>query len=125
MLTKVPYVGYCIELIIGQKVAKNKTPAKDIIKGVLSTLCLFFFSYDPTKHSSGIDHTITYGYIFLIISLIADGLLSLKEKLIKKEVEEHPKFAEYKEMTCWYFMLILNLAVVLLTLPVYSKNNKF
>ena len=121
MLTKVPYVGYCIELIIGQKVAKNKTPAKDIIKGVLSTLSLFLFSYDPTKHSTGIDHTITFGYIYLIISLIADGLLSLKEKLIKKEVEENPKFSEYKEFTCWYFMLILNLAVVLLTLPSYSK----
>lgn len=125
MFTKVPYIGHIIEIIIGQKVVKNRTSTKDILKGVISTLALFLFSYEPTKHTGGsnTNSAIHIGYTFLVISLITDGLLSLKEKLITKEVEEHPEFSEYKHMISWYSMFILNISVVIISTPIYSKYN--
>lgn len=122
MFTKVPYLGHLIEVIIDQKVSKNKTPTKDILKGVISTLALFLFTYEPSKHTSGSSAGLTIGYLYLTFSLITDGLLSLKEKLVSKEVHENQEFAEYKSMVSWYTMFTLNIAVIAITIPVYSKT---
>lgn len=124
LLTKVPFLGKIIEIIIGQKVTKNKTSSKDLMKGVISTLALFLFSYEPNKHTGGVEATDTaihIGYTFLVISLLTDALLSLKEKLITKKVEEHPEFGDYKHMISWYSMFILNISVVVISIPMYCK----
>lgn len=82
---------------------------QDIFKGLLTFLSLFLFSYNQDSTDSHSSKAVHIGYILLVISLICDGLISLKQKLIKTNIEEHPSLCEYKDMLSWYFMLILNL----------------
>ena len=117
-----------IELIIGEKVKKNKTSTKDYIKGILSTICLLLFSIDPKmlfstegNTSEKKDSKIYLGYILIFTGLTVDALLSLKEKLISKQVEDHPSLSEYKHMISWYTMYILNLSILIISTPLYSK----
>ena len=106
---------------MGESISKNTTSLTDFIKGFLSTVALILFSYDHNAHSHSISDKLILGYILLAISLMADGLLSLKEKLIKTNIENDSNLKEYKSMTSWYFMFTLNLTLVFITLPVICK----
>lgn len=108
-LTRLPGFSFLISTIINQKVTHNHTHMRDIFKGLLTFLSLFLFSYNPNSNDSHSSKAVHIGYILLVISLICDGLISLKQKLIKTQIEEHPSLCEYKDMLSWYFMLILNL----------------
>lgn len=72
-------------------------------------------------HGHSVNNKVLIGYSFIAVSLIADGLLGLKEKLIKNEVKLNPQFKEYENMTSWYFMFVLNLTVVIIMTPVLGK----
>ena len=116
-----PLIGSGIEYIMDQSIKTNQTTLKDVFKGLLSTIALILFSYDPHAKSEQSKNLVYYGYFLLFISLITDGLLSLKEKLIKKEVENNPNLSEYKGMIAWYIMFILNISVVIIVLPSNCK----
>lgn len=123
VLANTPVLGNLIEKLIGQKVVNNSTSMADISKGVLSALAIFLFSYDSgsseTKKES--NKYIIIGFSLILLNLMFDGLLALKEKLIKKQVETNKEFAEYKYMLGWNIMFTLNCFIVLFALPVIGN----
>lgn len=122
-LSFVPGIGYIIETLIGQQIKANKISKLDIIKGFLCTLSIFLFSYHPEQHKHATkESNQIFGYILIIFSLISDGLLGLKEKLIKSEVKLNPQLQEYNHMTSWYFMFCLNLGVLVYMVPIISYH---
>ena len=121
-LSGLPILGSLIEKAMGQKLKTNKVTKMDILKGFLCTLSIFLFSYQPEMHKHSVYSSMYLGYCLIAVSLIADGLLGLKEKLIKEEVKSNPELKEYQNMTSWYFMFSLNLAVVIYMAPIFAYH---
>lgn len=115
--------GFCqfFEFLIGQKPKKSELKYIDLVKGILCMASIVLFTYHPEMHKHAANENLHYGFILLAVSLVADGLLGLKEKLIKAEVSTNPKFEEYKNITSWYFMLSLNAAILVIMTPLISK----
>jgi hypothetical protein len=44
------------------------------------------------------------GYGLLVISLLFDGLMALKEKIINHEVHHNPEHSKYKNRLSWEYM---------------------
>ena len=124
MLASLPGFNGIISKIIGIERKNNSFNSMDIFKGLICMGSIALFSYNPNEASRQIfdKDSLHYGYFLICISLLSDGLLGLKEKIIKEEVKSNPTFNEYKNMTSWYFMLYLNLGMVIILGSIFGKR---
>lgn len=119
-----PIFSIIISKIIGIKKKSNKFELYDVFKGLVCMASIVLFSYNPNEANNktkNLDY-LYYGYLLIIVSLLSDGLLGLKEKTIKEEVKSNPGFEEYKNMISWYFMLYLNLGTVIILGSIFGKG---
>ena len=91
---------------------KEEILMKDIIKVIMTTtsVILFNLSSNSDKKNKGNDSSSnsTLGIIILLISLFSDGLLSLKEKMIKENIIYDEKYKQYDKIICWEYMQIFS-----------------
>ena len=75
-----------------------------------TSVILFNLSSDSNKKNKGNDSSSnsSLGIIILLISLFSDGLLSLKEKMIKENIMYDKKYIQYDKIICWEYMQIFS-----------------
>ena len=108
MLYHVPVIGAIFKKLINQKTtnAKASYTKKDIIKVIFTTASVLLFSYNPKAVVSSKSSSSVIGYSLLIFSVVCDGLLCLKEKIIIGEVQSNPKYEGYEKVLSWEYMMI-------------------
>lgn len=109
-------MGSLFKALVNQKSEKtiHTHGYADLVKVVITTLSILLFNYEDSsggESSSKMDaiKTILFGYGFLILSLLFDGILALKEKIINHEVHNNPEYAEYKSSLSWGYMSLFSL----------------
>lgn len=60
--------------------------------------------------------SILLGYGLLIVSLLFDGLMALKEKIINHEVHHNPEFSQHKSRLSWEYMNLFSLYSIIFCL---------
>ena len=97
-----------------QKVSKKdeKILAKDVIKVIMTTASVILFNLSSgdkkNKKSEDTNTNSSFGIIILLISLFSDGLLSLKENMIKQNIKNDNKYQGYEKVICWEYMQIFS-----------------
>ena len=90
----------------------EKILTKDVIKVIMTTasVMLFNFSLGDKKNKNNEDTKTnsSFGIIILLISLFSDGLLSLKENMIKQDIKNDKKYNGYEKVICWEYMQIFS-----------------
>ena len=90
---------------------KDKIHIKDVIKVLMTTtsVILFNLSSDSKKEKNKENYNNNYfGIIILLISLFSDGLLSLKENMIKNNIINDKKYEGYNNLLSWKYMNIFS-----------------
>ena len=89
---------------------KNKILIKDVIKVIMTTtsVILFNLSSGSNKEKNKENNSSYFGIIVLVISLFTDGLLSLKESMIKTNIINDKKYEGYNNLLSWYYMNIFS-----------------
>lgn len=111
MLYNVPIIGGIFKKLINQNDSNSKASysKKDLIKVILTTLAVLLFSYNPnaTNFSSKSNSMRTlFGLGLLLLSLLCDGLVCLKEKIINGVVHSDEKYEGYDKVLSWEYMMI-------------------
>lgn len=117
-LYNVPIIGQIFQKLINQteKNRKQSATKMDFIKVIFTTASALLFNYSPFEDSSSYsDKSNLRGYLLLIVSLLSDSLLSLKEKIINQEVHTNPKLTEYRKIMNWIYMFIFSIMTTLTT----------
>ena len=110
-LNSIPLFSNILKKVLNnnEKEASNKISSKDLIKVTMTTISVLLFnlsSGNDKKNKNNDNSNSTLGILFLIISLLADGLLSLKEKLIQGNIYKNPEYKGYEKIICWEYMNI-------------------
>ena len=89
---------------------KEKILMKDVIKVLMTTTSVILFNLSSKdKKSSNNDQSNSYfGIVVLLISLFTDGLLSLKENMIKTNIISDKKYEGYNNLLSWEYMNIFS-----------------
>ena len=89
---------------------KEKILTKDIIKVIMTTtsVILFNLSSGSNKEKNKENNSSYFGIIVLVISLFTDGLLSLKESMIKTNIINDKKYEGYNNLLSWEYMNIFS-----------------
>ena len=89
---------------------KEKILMKDVIKVLMTTtsVILFNLSSKDTKSNNNDQSNSYFGIAFLLISLFTDGLLSLKENMIKTNIISDKKYEGYNNLLSWEYMNIFS-----------------
>ncbi len=66
--------------------------------------------------------TILFGYGLLVLSLIFDSLMALKEKIIHHEVHHNPAFYSYQSRLSWEYMSLFSVYSVLFCICALGYN---
>ena len=89
---------------------KNKILIKDVIKVIMTTTSVILFNLssanDNQKNKES--NSSLFGIVILLVSLFTDGLLSLKESMIKSNINNNKKFEGYNNLLSWYYMNIFS-----------------
>ena len=89
----------------------TKILKKDVLKVLMTTtsVILFNLSSDSENNSKNSEQSSSYfGISILAMSLFIDGLLSLKESMIKTNIMNEKKYDGYENMLCWEYMNIFS-----------------
>ena len=89
---------------------KEKILMKDVLKVLLTTTSVILFNLgsnnsDKEKNNEKNSY---FGIVILLISLFSDGLLSLKEKMIKNNIMNDKKYENYNYLLSWEYMNIFS-----------------
>ena len=89
---------------------KEKILMKDVIKVLMTTTSVILFNLSSKdKKSNNNDQSNSYfGIAVLLISLFTDGLLSLKENMIKTNIISDKKYEGYNNLLSWEYMNIFS-----------------
>ena len=89
---------------------KEKILMKDVIKVLMTTTSVLLFNLSSKdKKSNNNDQSNSYfGIAVLLISLFTDGLLSLKENMIKTNIISDKKYEGYNNLLSWEYMNIFS-----------------
>ena len=93
---------------------KDKIHKKYVIKVILTTTSVILFNLSSGSEKSGKKNNTdssknsSLGIIILLISLFSDGLLSLKENMIKGNINNNKKYKDYEKIICWEYMQIFS-----------------
>jgi len=89
---------------------KEKILMKDVIKVLMTTTSVILFNLSSKdKKSNNNDQSNSYfGIVVLLISLFTDGLLSLKENMIKTNIISDKKYEGYNNLLSWEYMNIFS-----------------
>ena len=114
-LNTIPFCNKLLKrLLNNNKLSGDKnTPIllKDIIKVLMTTTSVILFNLSSdskktqTKNENGSSY---FGISILILSLFVDGLLSLKESMIKNNILNEKKYEGYDNMLSWEYMNIFS-----------------
>ena len=114
-LNTIPFCNKLLKrLLNNNKLSGDKnTPIllKDIIKVLMTTTSVILFNLSSdskktqTKNENGSSY---FGISILILSLFVDGLLSLKESMIKNNILSEKKYEGYDNMLSWEYMNIFS-----------------
>ena len=89
---------------------KNKILIKDVIKVIMTTTSVILFNLssanDNQKNKES--NSSLFGIVILLVSLFTDGLLSLKESMIKSNINNNKKYEGYNNLLSWYYMNIFS-----------------
>ena len=115
-LNTIPFCNKLLKKCLNnnQKDSKKdeKILTKDVIKVIMTTasVMLFNFSLGDKKNKNNEDTKTnsSFGIIILLISLFSDGLLSLKENMIKQDIKNDKKYNGYEKIICWEYMQIFS-----------------
>ena len=114
-LNTIPFCNKLLKkLLNNNKLSGDKnTPIllKDIIKVLMTTtsVILFNLSSDSKKTQKKNENGSSYfGISILVLSLFVDGLLSLKESMIKNNILNEKKYEGYDNMLSWEYMNIFS-----------------
>ena len=115
-LNTIPFCNKLLKKCLNnnQKDSKKdeKILTKDVIKVIMTTasVMLFNFSLGDKKNKNNEDTKTnsSFGIIILLISLFSDGLLSLKENMIKQDIKNDKKYNGYEKVICWEYMQIFS-----------------
>ena len=93
------------------KSSSEKISLKDLIKVLLTTISVILFNLSSEKKDKSNDSSSNsfIGIIILLISLFFDGLLSLKENMVKINIKNNIIFNGYEKIICWEYMNIFGL----------------
>ena len=108
-LNSIPLFSNILKKVLNnnEKEASNKISSKDLIKVTMTTISVLLFNLSSGNDKKNNDNSnSTLGILFLIISLLADGLLSLKEKLIQGNIYKNSEYKGYEKIICWEYMKI-------------------
>ena len=111
MLYHVPIIGGIFRKLINQKESTSKASysKRDLLKVILTTLAVLLFSYNPNAmnfSSKSNSMRTLIGLGLLLLSLLCDGLLCLKEKIINGVVHSDEKYEGYDKVLSWEYMMI-------------------
>ena len=89
---------------------KEKILMKDVIKVLMTTTSVILFNLSSKdKKSNNNDQSNSYfGIVVLLISLFTDGLLSLKENMIKTNIISDKRYEGYNNLLSWEYMNIFS-----------------
>ena len=91
---------------------KDKILMKDVIKVLMTTtsVILFNLSSSSKKDNKNKEEQSSsyFGIMILLISLFSDGLLSLKENMIKNNISNDKKYEGYNNLLSWEYMNIFS-----------------
>ena len=93
------------------KSSSEKIRMKDLIKVLLTTISVILFNLNSEKKNKSNDASSNsiIGIIILLISLFFDGLLSLKENMVKVNIKNNIEYNGYEKIICWEYMKIFGL----------------
>ena len=114
-LNTIPFCNKLLKrLLNNNKLSGDKNSPillKDIIKVLMTTTSVILFNLSSdskktqTKNENGSSY---FGISILILSLFVDGLLSLKESMIKNNILSEKKYEGYDNMLSWEYMNIFS-----------------
>ena len=114
-LNTIPFCNKLLKrLLNNNKLSGDKNAPillKDIIKVLMTTTSVILFNLSSdskktqTKNENGSSY---FGISILILSLFVDGLLSLKESMIKNNILNEKKYEGYDNMLSWEYMNIFS-----------------
>ena len=113
-LNTIPFCNKLLKKLLNNKTKnedkKEKILTKDIIKVIMTTtsVILFNLSSDSNKEKNKEKNSSYFGIIVLVISLFTDGLLSLKESMIKTNIMNDKKYEGYINLLSWEYMNIFS-----------------
>jgi drug/metabolite transporter (DMT)-like permease len=114
-LYNVPIIGNLFKALVNQKGESNVHThgSGDLVKVIITTLSIILFNIEEGSggKSEGLDvfRSIILGYGLLIVSLLFDGLMALKEKIINHEVHHEPKYESFRSYLSWEYMYLFSL----------------
>jgi len=113
-LNTIPFCNKLLKKLLNNKAKnedkKEKILTKDIIKVIMTTtsVILFNLSSGSNKEKNKENNSSYFGIIVLVISLFTDGLLSLKESMIKTNIINDKKYEGYNNLLSWEYMNIFS-----------------
>ena len=112
-LNTIPFCNKLLKQLLNNNTKeekKEKILMKDVIKVLMTTtsVILFNLSSNNNKSHNNDQNNSYFGIIVLLISLFSDGLLSLKESMIKTNIISDKKYEGYNNLLSWEYMNIFS-----------------
>ena len=112
-LNTIPFCNKLLKQLLNNNAKeekKEKILMKDVIKVLMTTtsVILFNLSSNNNKSHNNDQNNSYFGIIVLLISLFSDGLLSLKESMIKTNIISDKKYEGYNNLLSWEYMNIFS-----------------
>jgi len=112
-LNTIPFCNKLLKQLLNNNAKeekKEKILMKDVIKVLMTTtsVILFNLSSNNNKSNNNDQSNSYFGIIVLLISLFSDGLLSLKESMIKTNIISDKKYEGYNNLLSWEYMNIFS-----------------
>ena len=116
LFNNVPIIGAIFKKLINFKDDKKNMANytfNDIIKVILNTLSVILFTFGSNEGNKGKNiqkknSEKIIGFVLLLISLLSDGLLALKEKILNNNIENDEKLKKYKKLLSWEYMSLFS-----------------
>ena len=117
LFNNVPIIGALFKKLINFKDDKKNIANytfNDIIKVILNTLSVILFTFGSNEGNKGKNiqknnSEKIIGIVLLLISLLSDGLLALKEKILNNNIENDEKLKKYKKLLSWEYMSLFSI----------------
>ena len=115
-LNTIPFCNKLLKKLLNNKAKtenkKEKILMKDVIKVLMTTTSVILFNLSSDskndKKNKEEQSSSYFGIIVLLISLFSDGLLSLKENMIKNNISSDEKYEGYNNLLSWEYMNIFS-----------------